>query len=148
MRRLALLAALLALAGCGPRGPRAVELGLDACTRCHMPLGDHRFAAQLVTRTGRSLVFDDAACLAAHLAAGDTPPAEVAGAWVADFRQPDRWVSVDSAAFVASAALRTPMGGNVAAVPAGPAADSLRAALDGSLLAWADVRSLPHARHP
>lgn len=60
-------------AGCGHPAPRALKLGEESCTHCHMTLEDPRFGAELVTTTGKVLAFDDAGCLATFLSTGGIP---------------------------------------------------------------------------
>jgi len=103
-----------------------------------MTIADPRFAAELVTRTGRVYTFDDAGCLAAFLRDGISSRS-VASIWVNDFTRPDRLLDATTAEFVRSPGLHTPMASGLAAVPSGPAADSLRLALSGELLSWKDV---------
>ncbi|HJS47697.1 MAG TPA: hypothetical protein VJ773_06915, partial [Gemmatimonadales bacterium] len=131
--RRALLGALAALA-CSAPGPRAVALGEEDCAGCHMTVVDPRFAAEVVTTTGKVFVFDDPGCLVRFLEDGGMPAAEVHSLWMADYLAPEQWLDVGEAVFLASPELRTPMAGNVAALRPGPAADSLRAALGGELL--------------
>jgi copper chaperone NosL len=109
-----------------------------------MTLADPRFAAELLTGTGKAVVFDDVGCLAAWL--GENRVA-VASSWVANFAAPDGWLPADSAVYLRSDTLRTPMGSGLAALAPGRQADSVRALLGGTLLAWSDVRAAP-PRHP
>ncbi|HSE28106.1 MAG TPA: nitrous oxide reductase family maturation protein NosD [Gemmatimonadales bacterium] len=136
----AVLGALAALA-CSAPGPRDVAVGAEDCARCHMTVMDPRFAAEAVTRTGKVFVFDDLACLAGFLVAGDVPEGEVHSLWAADYLGAGGWLDVGEAVFLASDGLRSPMAGNVVAVRPGPAADSLRDALGGEFLDWEAARA-------
>ena len=120
------LAALLALAvGRGQVEPlaipaaRQVAIGDDRCPACNMAVFDARFAAQAHTVGGRVLVYDAIECLADHLAghAGEVPL--VVGAYLADRvaseRAAARWLLADEAQLLYHPALRTPMGGGLAA---------------------------------
>ena len=53
-----------------------------------MTIVDQRFAAELVTRTGKVYAFDDAGCLATFAASGPVGPEQIHSAWVTDFRLP------------------------------------------------------------
>lgn len=55
------------------------------CDHCHMVVSDPRYAAQLSTRDGQRLYFDDIGCLAERINAAN---AEVAHAWV---REGNAW---------------------------------------------------------
>jgi copper chaperone NosL len=140
--RLALVAAAL-IPGCGLPRPREIVWGDERCAHCHMNLVDPRFAAQLRTGTGKSVVFDDAGCLAGWIRENGAP---VAAAWVASFTEPRDWLAADQALYLLSDTLRTPMASGLAALRAGREADSVLAALGGRLLTWPEVLAMPH-RH-
>jgi len=140
-------AALLGAAAlaCGSPGPAPIAFGEAACDHCHMTIVDQRFAAELVTRTGKVYAFDDAGCLATFTVEGPVPPDQVHAAWVTDFRLPGTLIPAQDAIFLRTDAVRTPMSSNLVAVPRA-AGDSLQAALGGTLLDWAQV--LADARAP
>lgn len=104
-----------------------------------MTVVDPRFAAQLVTATGKVLPFDDVGCLATFLVTGgvDAPP--VHSLWVSDFLRPDSLLAVADAIFLQSDSLRTPMDHRIVALRPGADADRLHARLGGALLHWDDV---------
>jgi len=140
-------AALLGAAAlaCGTPGPAPIAWGEAACDHCHMTIVDRRFAAELVTRTGKVYAFDDAGCLAAFAVNGPVEPDQVHSAWVTDFRRPGTLMPAQDAIFLRTEAVRTPMSSNLLAVPRA-AGDSLEATLGGTLLDWAQV--LAAARDP
>jgi copper chaperone NosL len=133
------VAAVLA-AACSPSGPRAIALNEEACAHCHMTIADPRFGAELITGTGRVLTFDDVGCMAAWLSENPTP---LTGAWVMNYVD-HAWMAADSAIYLQTDSLRTPMASGLAALRPGPESDSVRARLGGELVSWAAVRSHPH----
>ena len=106
-----------------------------------MTIADPRFAAELLTRTGKPVTFDDVGCMAAWLGENKLP---VAGSWVVSFVD-SRWIRSDSATYLLGDSLHTPMGSGLVALRPGHEADSVRAALGGRLLSWEEVLSQPHA---
>ncbi len=140
-------AALLGAAAlaCATPGPVPIAYGEAACDHCHMTIVDQRFAAELVTRTGKVYAFDDVGCLASFAVGGPVEPGQVHSAWVTDFRLPGTLIPAQDAIFLRTDSVRTPMASNLLAVPRS-AGDSLRAALGGTLLDWAQV--LAAARDP
>lgn len=140
-------AALLGAAAlaCGRPGPTPIAFGEAVCEHCHMTIADPRFAAELVTQTGKVFAFDDAGCLATFAVSGPVGPEQVHSAWVTDFRLPGTLIPAQDAIFLRTEQIRTPMDSNLLAVPRS-AGDSLRAALGGTLLDWAQV--LAEARAP
>jgi len=133
-------AALLGAAAlaCGTPGPTPIAFGEATCDHCHMTIVDRRFAAELVTRTGKVYPFDDAGCLATFTVNGPVGPELVHSAWVTDFRLPGTLIPAQEAIFLRTDSIRTPMASNLLAVPRA-AGDSLQAALGGTLLDWAQV---------
>lgn len=133
------------LAACGPRGPRAIVLGTESCAHCHMTIADPRFTAEAISKNGKTIVFDDVGCLAAWLGERTEPHAST---WVTSFVDRETWISADSAVYLQSDSLRTPMSSGLIALRPGPEADSVRAALGGALLSWSEVLAAPHPRRP
>ena len=138
-RRVIASGVLVAAAACGTRGPRPLAFGTDPCAHCHMTLIDPRFAAELVTKTGRSVPFDDVGCLAAYVTGSSVSRDRIGSLWVGDFAHPGSMLEAGHAVFLRSDSLHTPMDYHVVALQPGATADSLRAALGGSLLSWEDV---------
>ena len=138
-RRGAAAAALLVVAtACASVQPRDLVLGEDACAYCKMQISDPRFGSQVVTSTGRQLVFDSPECLAAFLESTDA--AKVASVWVLDAQNPGTWVRAEDAGFLVDASLRSPMG-RITAFASPSAAHAAQAALGGQLLSWVAIRS-------
>lgn len=137
------LAAMLTIQACGSPAPRDIRYGEESCDYCHMTIMDPAFAAQLVTRQGKVYLFDDVGGLASFYRENRVPPGDVFGMWVNLFDHPDRRVPVDSAVFLRSTRLRSPMGSGIAAFASRAAADSVRLAAGGDLLRWDAVLRLP-----
>ena len=144
MRGRALVASLALLAACAAPGPREVLVGTDLCEHCHMTVADPRFVAQLVTTTGKVLVYDDAGCLATALNDAVVAGDRVGSLWVTDFLSPAGLLEAPTAWFVRAPSLSTPMASGLAAVGSAAQADSLAAALGGEVLRWDAVRTIPH----
>jgi copper chaperone NosL len=107
-----------------------------------MTISDPRFTAEAITHTGRTIVFDDVGCLAAWLGGQSEP---VGSAWVTSFVDRRTWLAADSAVYLRGEGLRTPMASGLAALRPGREADSVRAALGGTLLSWRDIHAPPPA---
>lgn len=138
-RRLILAGILATAAACSSPKPRPFAFGAEACTHCHMTLADPRFAAELVLRTGKVLPFDDVGCLATFLGTGGVAAGAVHSLWFSDYLDPGALLPAAEVVFLRSDSLRTPMDYRVVALRPGPAADSLRQRLAGTLVAWEEV---------
>lgn len=139
----AVLVAVAAMA-CAAPAPGVIHYDADACEHCRMTISDPRFAAQLVTRTGKRYLFDDPTCVAAFVEAGSVAPDDVHSIWVNDHAHPGSHVNVTDAVFVVSDRIRAPMNGGTAAFAAAADAAALQSATAGCLARWSDVlRSRP-----
>lgn len=80
-----------------PAGPEAIVWDRTACAECRMAVSEPRFAAQLQTKDGRVLDFDDPGCLFLYLDAN--PEVETHAIYFRHHRE-DRWIPAERAAFV------------------------------------------------
>jgi NosL len=119
---LALLACVAALAaltlwvvapGTPASGPVPVAWDKETCAHCHMHIGEPGFAAQLQTRDGAVLDFDDPGCLFEWMAR-HTPPVS---ALYFHHASADRWLTAADVAFIRKSP--SPMGFGLAAVDPG-----------------------------
>jgi copper chaperone NosL len=112
---LALLAGVLVLVvRDGTRVPDTVQpiaWNAEACAHCRMLIGDPAHAAQVITKDGDVLSFDDPGCAARYLR--EHGP-RVHRAWF-HAGHGDSWIPLADVGFVPAAA--SPMGSNVIAVP-------------------------------
>lgn len=143
MRPAVLLA--LGLVACGVSGPVPLRWGAESCRHCHMTLADPRFGAEIVTRHGRVLAYDDAGCAAEAIADGEVEAGEVGRVFVIDYDRPDRLISADSATFVRGARFKTPMGSGVIAAATLAAARELANGPDDRVMPWAEVVGMARA---
>ena len=94
-----------------PDGPVPVAWDEEACAECRMHVGNPAYAAQLQTRDGDVLNFDDPGCLLRYRA---TRHPKVHAVYF-HAQQGERWLRESEVAFVR--ADDTPMGYGLAAVP-------------------------------
>lgn len=129
------LAAALFLAAC-VSGPQEVHWGEDVCAHCQMVISDDRYAAQVVDSRGKAWKFDAIECMVAFLD-DDAAGPDGYEAWVADGRT--GWVAVETAHFVHSDRIRSPMGGGLTAFSDRATAEENARELDGTVLQWSEV---------
>jgi copper chaperone NosL len=115
MKRRSLLKMLFALPfGLALAAPRALRVGVDVCPFCNMTILDARFAAQMITGTGRVFNYDDVGCLLDHQQGRGGPRVRPAQQFVADFAASDRtsprFLVAGQARFLFNERIRTPMG--------------------------------------
>lgn len=131
-----LLAGLLA--GCSQK-PAKIYYGEDECAHCKMMITDNRFAAQLVTETGKAAKFDAIECMARY---SEDHPAEAGEArfWVSDFSRPGEWLNLDNALLVRSEVIRSPMGAGLLALPSQGAVAEHLDEYPGEQVGWERIR--------
>jgi len=95
-----------------PAGPLEPVWDKESCAHCGMAVSDPRYAAEIQTRDGRVLYFDDPGCLLQYQK--DRHPEERA-VYFHHSREP-RWLPSGATGFVKAA--RTPMNWGLAAVDA------------------------------
>ena len=139
--RILLGAIIILIAGCTP-APRAILPGTDLCEHCRMTVSDARFAAQIVSTTGKTFVFDSVECMAAFAAEASIDPQDVHSAWVTDFAESGMLISVNQAWFLQSASLQSPMGMNLAAFGPSTSPRATADSLSGRVLDWEEVQRL------
>lgn len=138
-RSVVVLVATLAAFACTTPGPRAFHYDVDSCDHCRMTIADPRFAAQLVTRTGKIYRFDDPGCVVAFLAAHRLGEADVHSVWLNDHANPDTRVDARNAVFIVSDRIKAPMNGGMAAFGSRTEAAALQSTIGGLLRNWAEV---------
>jgi copper chaperone NosL len=129
------------VAGCAI-APEPLHLGAEECAHCRMVITEPQFAAQALNARGKAFKFDAVECLAGWVLAEEIPAAEIHSLWVADFRNPERWVPVEEARFVRTDAVHTPMGMGVIALLDSEAARAEQAARGGEIYDWKGVLAL------
>ena len=98
-----------------PSGPVEVVWNHTQCAECRMSVSERPYAAQLQTKDGQVLNFDDAGCLFRYEVHN---PAAVHAVYYHHVGE-DRWLAEAETGFVASGP--SPMGYDLGAVPAGTA---------------------------
>lgn len=138
MRRAALALSALIAAACGgvrPTGPPKLELGRQSCHACAMAVSDGRVAAAIVADdpgAGRvDLIFDDIGCALVYDAAH--PEIHLIKLYARDY-ETEAWLDAESASFVRSDGIATPMRYGLAAFANSDRAQAARGARGGEVL--------------
>ncbi len=146
------LALIVALSACGDPEPRPVEVGVDRCEHCLMTIADDRYAAEILTPTGRVYVFDSVECMLAHLD-HEMEGERVHSTWVTDFSRAPALVRGDLAYYLVSESLPSPMGLGITAFAQAADRNEALASYGGRALDWSEVQALvaeswPEGRPP
>lgn len=120
-------------------GAEALKYGTDNCFSCKMTISDQRFGAEIVTKKGRVLKFDDSYCMLAYLKTKDLAASEIKNIYLTNFTGKHQLLNVDEAVMLQSDALRGPMGGNLAASDQIDSINKMKENFPGNHLLWAEI---------
>ena len=134
----------IALNGCGGReadGPPAVRLGDSVCDQCNMIISDARWATATIIdgpRGGEPRLFDDFNCQVNF--EREQSAQAVLARW-SHSHATSEWISTESAQFLISPEIRSPMGSRMAAFGSASEAAAAESELAGEVVdfatAWA-----------
>lgn len=142
-----LVAGSLAAASCSGPEPRPIVYGTDSCEHCRMSVVGEGHGTEAVATTGRAWVFDSVECLAAWFQTLDDP-STVHSLWVTDFGTPPELVPAESAHFMVSATLQSPMGLGLTAFARAEDRDGALNTFGGAPLDWEGVLTLVAEKWP
>lgn len=142
-------AAATVVAACAPDNaepqPPEINYGFDVCDQCGMLISEPRFACAVVLEDGRALKFDDLGDMVMHHL--DRPNLKVA-AWFVHDHFTEAWIRGETAFYVSSASIASPMGHGLAAFATRESADvfakSYCAETDCPVLNFEDLRVHVH----
>ena len=138
--------ALVVLAACASGAPQPIDYGRENCEYCRMVVDDRRFAAEVITSTGKARKFDSIECMASYVAQQGAPQ-KIRAMYVTDFRNPGTLIAAESAQYVRGGSVSSPMGMGLAATSAGDPVGAARA-LGGEPLSWEQVLQLVRSENP
>jgi copper chaperone NosL len=121
-------------------GPPEIVLGEDRCVECGMIISDLRFAAAAVTPEGASLLFDDIGDMLRYRTRAELPEGTVYFVHDYDSRE---WLEADSAFYVQSNRIHSPMGSGVAAFALQARAEAMAAEQEGTIMDYASLLQAP-----
>ena len=146
MRSCLLISALLApsmlLIGCSEQaadGPPIIRLGDSVCDQCNMIISDQRWATATVVagpRGPEARLFDDFNCQVNYEI--EHADATVLTRWSCSHAT-RAWIRTETAYFLISPDLRTPMGSRMAAFASQAEAEAAQSALTGDVMTFEDA---------
>jgi len=127
----------LMILGCSTE-PAPLQYGTDVCHSCKMTLVDHKFGAELVTRKGKIYKFDDPRCFINYFNAAADVPADYEHALVVDYLT-GKLINAYNAFYLKSAAIKSPMNGQVAAFDSKQSMTPLKRDWKAIYLGWGEM---------
>lgn len=116
--------------------PQPIEFGHDGCHYCSMGIMDAKFAAEIVTNTGKAYKYDSAECMIRSLKVFDGEPELVL---VMDYANPGTFIDAKTAVFFISEEVPSPMGANLSVFKNEEAITALNKS--GSIFDWKKIQS-------
>jgi copper chaperone NosL len=107
-----------------------------------MIVSDRQFGAELVTQKGKIFIFDSIECMASFVVEGTVESSQIHSRWVTPFDDPENLIDADSAFYLHSQTLRSPMGMNLSAYASEAAAQDMQTKFAGDILRWKQVHAL------
>jgi copper chaperone NosL len=130
------------LVGCDPK-PQPIQLGSDQCAYCRMMITEQEFGSQIVNNQGRAYMFDSVECMAAFDISEDDE--NFHSKWVPNFLNRDEWINAESAVYLHSETLRSPMGLNLSAYADRQSAEDMRDEYGGEIVDYKRVAEIVKA---
>ena len=117
--------------------PQEIQYGHEECHFCTMKISDDRFASQLVLTTGKALKFCSIECMVRNVNRSKTlDKKDIDNYYVIDMTMPNKFVEANSAIYLISKKISSPMGENLAAFSSKSKADEMKRKWDGEILTW------------
>ncbi len=120
-------------------GPEPIKLGADNCHACKMTISDIRFGAELVTKKGKVYKFDDSHCLLDFLKSKAVAETEIKNIYLVNFSAANQLLNVKDCQLLQADAIRSPMGGNIAAFNNADSLKKAQAYFTGNIVTWNEI---------
>lgn len=135
-----LIVSLAIVSACEPE-PQPIQYGGDQCEYCRMMITEPEFGSQVLNKQGRSFKFDSVECMAAFDLTFDDPE-NIHSRWVPDFLDREAWLNAESAIYLHSETLRSPMGLYLSAYADRASAEDMRDEYGGEIIDYEQVKSI------
>jgi len=119
--------------------PEQIKVGKDVCQYCNMTISDVRFGAEAITKKGKIYMYDELHCILSDIHQKSIDVNEIKDIYVSDFCGKHDLIAVNNAFCLYSEALKSPMGGNVAAFSNEDSLHAYSELLDGNRTSWKEM---------
>ena len=120
-------------------GFEAIDYGHEACSYCKMTIMDKRYAAEVLTKKGKTYKFDDISCLKKYIKEEKLTESELT-VFVADYNNPgSQFLDARQVVYLHNEIFKSPMNGNFAAFSKAENARPLEDSLHTGLLKWGNL---------
>ena len=119
--------------------PDEINYGKDGCHFCKMTIVDNQHAAELVTSKGKVFKYDAIECMINDIKKRDN--AKVGLLYVNDYSNPGELISAESATYLISQSVPSPMGAFLSAFENKDDAETLKSDKGGETYTWETVKN-------
>ena len=130
---------ILLLSACTTEPP-TIRLGKDHCASCEMTISDKRFGGAIVTTKGKAYTFDDPRCIIAFMRDGKVKTENISQTLFVNFNEPHNLIAPESAFFLQSPKLKSPMNGNIAAFADEDSREKTFQSFYGNFISWEEMQ--------
>lgn len=110
--KITLMSLFIGFFSCEPK-PQKIEYGVDVCHFCKMTIVDKTHAAEMVTKKGRAHKYDAIECMIRENLENDKN--DIALFLVTNYTQPESLIPAETAHFLVSKEIKSPMGAYLSA---------------------------------
>jgi copper chaperone NosL len=118
--------------------PEPLKIGIDQCAFCKMTISDNKYGAEIITKKGKILKFDDAHCILTYMNK-EIQQKDVTAVYFTDFDGDHSLIDVNKSFLLKSTELHSPMGGNVAAFTNKESLKKTMQQFKGTEVAWSEL---------
>jgi copper chaperone NosL len=133
---------LIFLSSCSAK-PEPIVYGKDVCYSCKMGMADPKFGGEVITKKGKVYKFDDLHCMISFLRSGFVAEKDIRENVVINYEIQNDFLDVQTAKFVISPLLKSPMGSNTAGFASKEAAQINNSGNKGQILNWNELLNQP-----
>lgn len=135
----ALLLFLFPLLNSCNAGPEAITPGKDNCYFCKMTIADTKYAAEIVTKKGKTYKFDDIHCLLSFAKSNTVSAAEIKDYYLSDFGGEHKLIKASESLLLKGGDVHGPMNGDVIAFGNRDSLKKTAGDLNASEVNWNDL---------
>jgi len=118
--------------------PQGIEFGKDQCSFCVMNIVDKTHASQYVTKKGKQFKFDAIECLINDI--NDKNEEDIGILLVADYGNPGEMIPAQTATYLISREIKSPMGANLSAMSTIEKAQEMQKKHSGEIYSWETLK--------
>ncbi len=122
--------------------PEPLAYGKDGCFTCKMTLIDTKFGAEVVTIKGKIYKFDDLNCMIDFYNTDNVLEENIAKSLVIDFSNPEKLIDGQTALYVHSDKIKSPMVSQIAAFSNRESLELFNKEWGGKVMNWNELVSL------